>query len=233
LADYDGDGLTDLISGSSCCQGACFYMLRRQKDGSFAERRRIDLRFPGKSRKETALVFGQKGLASKVAVADWNGDGAPDVLIGGSADNENFAVAYGPLAGKEELTMERLWSDGERPLKLVTGNPCVADWDGDGLLDLILGGYRSYSAQQGRYTDRGVYWFRNVGTKRVPKLDEPKRLVAVDDGPEQELRGLCVADWDSDGQPDLLVSRFDYKRVGTGTKALQHNKVWVYLRRAL
>ena len=46
LADYDGDGRLDLLSGSDCCQGGCFYVFRRLKDGGFAPRRQVHLVFP-------------------------------------------------------------------------------------------------------------------------------------------------------------------------------------------
>jgi hypothetical protein len=96
LVDYDGDGRTDLISGSSCCQFPnCFYLFRRQKDGGFAERRRINLSLP-----DWEWAGGGNGLRTKVAVADWNGDGVPDVIIG-NTENQYVGLAYGPLADKD------------------------------------------------------------------------------------------------------------------------------------
>ena len=46
LADYDGDGRLDLISGSDCCQEGCFYVFRRLKDGGFAPRQQVKPVFP-------------------------------------------------------------------------------------------------------------------------------------------------------------------------------------------
>jgi FG-GAP-like repeat len=215
LADYDGDGRPDLIAGSDCCQAACFYVFRRLKDGGFAPRQAIKPVFPPEQ-------FGRvstDALASRVAVADLNGDGKPDVLIGGR-DGKFLGVVYGPLAGKDELTVQRMWPEGQEPYPprtRVSTNPVLADWDRDGLPDLILG-------LRGGERSRGVYWCRNVGTKREPKFGPSQLLVADHRG---EITGLCVADWNGDGRPDLIASRMAYKENST----LWHQKVWVYLRR--
>ena len=53
-------------------------------------------------------------------------------------------------------------ADG-RPIK-VAGDaaPVAADWDGDGVLDLLVGA-----------EDGSVVWYRNAGTPRAPKLERP------------------------------------------------------------
>ena len=215
MADYDGDGRLDLIAGSDCCQEGCFYVFRRLKDGGFAPRQKVKPVFPPEQ-------FGRvstDALASRVAVADLNGDGKPDVLIGGR-DRGFLGVVYGPLAGKDELTVQRMWPEGQEPYPpgtRLSTNPVLADWDRDGLPDLILG-------LRGGERRRGVYWCRNVGTKREPKFGPSQLLVADHRG---EITGLCVADWNGDGRPDLIASRMAYKENST----LWHQKVWVYLRR--
>ena len=215
MADYDGDGRLDLIAGSDCCQEGCFYVFRRLKDGGFAPRQRVKPVFPPEQ-------FGRvstDALASRVAVADLNGDGKPDVLIGGR-DGRFLGVVYGPLAGKDELTVQRMWPVGQEPYPpgtRISTNPVLADWDRDGLPDLILG-------LMGGKRSRGVYWCRNVGTKQEPKFG-PSQLLVADLG--GEITGICVADWNGDGRPDLIASRMAYKENST----LWHQQVWVYLRR--
>ena len=215
MADYYGDGRLDLIAGSDCCQEGCFYVFRRLKDGGFAPRQRVKPVFP-------LQQFGRvstDALASRVAVGDLNGDGKPDVLIGGR-DRGFLGVVYGPLAGKDELTVQRMWPEGQEPYPpgtRLSTNPVLADWDGDGLPDLILG-------LRGGERRRGVYWCRNVGTKREAKFGPSQLLVADVRG---EITGICVADWNGDGRPDLIASRMAYKENST----LWHQKVWVYLRR--
>jgi hypothetical protein len=202
----------------------------RQKDGRFGPRRQILLDYPKDRYDREELP--EMGLQSRVAVADWNGDGIPDVLIGGNASV--LGVAYGPLAGKDVLTVERVWPRGKEPLRPMTTNPCVVDWDGDGLPDLIVGGYtkprRDFPFEDVAKT-RGIYWLRNIGTKREPKFAEPKLLIADEDR-WSEITGICVADWNGDGRPDLIISRHERYRVGEGAYSTRKHHVWVYLRQA-
>ncbi len=231
MADYDGDGLLDLISGSPCCQRPPrFHVFLRRKDGTFGPRRQVILDYPKERYEVVELPY--MGLQSRVAVADLNGDGVPDVLIGGNTSV--LGVAYGPLAGKDVLTVARVWPRGKEPLQPMTTNPCVADWDGNGLPDLIVGGYtqarRSYPAEDSA-KNRGIYWLRNIGTKREPRFAEPKLLIA-DEDPWSEITGICVADWNGDGWLDLIVSRHETYRVGEGSYASRKHHIWVYLRQA-
>jgi hypothetical protein len=223
LADYDGDGRPDLIAGSDCCQDGCFYVFRRLKDGGFAPRQQVKPVFPPQH--FNPRQFRPDVLQSRLAVADLNGDGKPDVLIG-ARHVKTLGVVYGPLGGKDELTVQRMWPEGQEPFApmSLSTNPVLADWDGDGLLDLILG--LSEWTRAG-WRSRGVYWCRNVGTKREPKFGPSQLLVADND--RGETTGICVADWNGDGRPDLIASRIERDKEG-GARP-RHQKVWVYLRR--
>jgi hypothetical protein len=87
----------------------------------------------------------------------------------------------------------------------------VADWDGDGLPDVVLNSILGE-----------VVWLRNVGTRRAPKLAAPQPVEVEWDGPQPELawgwrkprgKGLLtqwrttpvVHDFNRDGLPDLAV----------------------------
>lgn len=86
----------------------------------------------------------------------------------------------------------------------------VDDWDGDGLVDLIVG------EQSGR-----IIWWPNVGTKAIPEFRYGKFVLAdgkpIDAG---QAAAPKVVDWDGDGVKDLLVGThwnrlLFYRNIGT------------------
>jgi hypothetical protein len=229
LADFDGNGRTDLLSGSPCCQRPnCFYVFRRQEDGSFGQRETIPLAF---AEDEYSLSeLGHSGLASRVAVGDWNGDGVPDVVIGNFSSLGALGVVYGPLDRAGPLPVQRFWPRDQIPFEGHIRQPVLADWDGDGLLDLVFVG--NVGDREAR--SKGVFWMRNVGTRSKPALAAPQLLVADKD--HRYTLGVCVADWNGDGRLDLITTRTQQK-FGSQSDTSQsnrwftlHNKVWVYLR---
>ncbi|MFN0054587.1 MAG: hypothetical protein ACKV0T_20635 [Planctomycetales bacterium] len=82
-------------------------------------------------------------------------------------------------------------------------HPVFADWNRDGLGDLLLG-----------MPSGSVVVYMNSGRRRDPRLSMPRIVVEagdrrwrmVGDAPSRGLGGnFCVADWDSDGVLDLLI----------------------------
>ncbi len=99
--------------------------------------------------------------------------------------------------------------------------PVAADWNGDGLIDLISGA-----------KDGAVYWFKNTGKKGAPKFEKPEQLVenseAEDLGCGTQAQ-VEVCDWDNDGKLELLVGDMNRKNSGTPEFSL-HGYVWFYQR---
>ncbi len=142
------------------------------------------------------------GSASAVFAADWDQDGDLDLIVG----NIKGEVSWIPnRSGNKTMAFGsplRIEADGQPILVAKDAGPCVADWDVDGHLDLLVG------------DDEGkVSFFRNTATTGLPQL--AAGLVLVPKSAQglwvlvEEDRGIrskvSVADWDEDGRLDLLL----------------------------
>ena len=91
------------------------------------------------------------------------------------------------------------------------GSPTAADYDGDGVNDLILGGHLNMNTAQG-----GIWLARNVGTNAEPRFDwQNAYQVKHDGGGGLQFSCGCKSsgyvpvhpvDWNSDGWMDLVYS---------------------------
>lgn len=173
------------------------------------------------------------GTASTVQPADWDGDGDYDLIIGDISGNlylvpnEGSATAY--AFGKEQ----RLRAGGRTLTVQGKAGPCAADWDGDGDLDLLVG-----------MEDGSVVLCQNTGSAQTPKLTAPKELVAPGlsvpyrtDPPLEVCRGkrakICVADWNGDGRPDLLLGDYTKQKPDLPEPTPEEEAEYARIREAL
>jgi hypothetical protein len=192
LVDLDGDGRSDVLSGSWPGE---IWFFRRLPDGKFAAGEQL------KDRNGKPL---NAGSGSSVFAVDWDGDGRLDLLLG----NVLGEVYWLPNKGGKTPAFgaaQRLEAGGQ--VLKVNGHaaPVAADWDGDGRLDLIVGA-----------EDGSVVWYRNIGSAGQPKLEAARPLIPKspcgwngDDNRQPGDWGLrvkpCVVDWDGDGRLDILL----------------------------
>ncbi len=211
--DWDADGLTDLVT--STMSGRVYWL----RNAGTARAPRLE---------DARAVQGPDGPLvslprSRPGIADWNGDGVPDVVL---PDARGVLTLYhgtrspgGPVRLERVVVPRLAATEDAIVMHPALGTAAagraqhdVADWNGDGRLD-ILASKRSDGAPR-RYW---VMWYRNVGTNAAPVLEGRELLPGVDSGHEA---GLHVVDWDGDGVLDVL----------TGD---QEGRVWVWNGRGL
>ena len=156
--DWDADGDLDLILGS---QSGHLFLRRNRGSPEKAS-------FAATSEQ---LSSGDRPLAVEGAhampvVADWDGDGNWDLLSGSAQGGVVWFRNAGTAAEPKLAPCERLVPagklDGDAPGQRTQVN--VADFDGDGRLDLLVGDYRSKRVDD-KYDWHGYVW---VYRRRAP-----------------------------------------------------------------
>jgi len=216
--DWDGDGDVDLVVGDEDGRVALMENTGEVRDNM------PQFTSPSYFQQKADLVkFG--ALATPFSV-DWDGDGDQDLICGNTAGHIGFIENLdggNPPRWNKPVYLE----SGGEVIRIMAGDSgsiqgpaekkwgyttlSVADWDGDGLHDIII------NSIWGK-----IQWFRNIGTEGNPVLDRI-RPVLVDTGDEPEkpawnwwspAGGELVTqwrttpfamDWNGDGLTDLLM----------------------------
>jgi len=230
--DWNKDGKKDLIAGDTKGQVTLFLNTGTPEKPELAKG--VPIESDGKpiTAKQTTYKIvkdqavvdketpGSNPLAdiySKIHVADWNGDGLDDLLVG----HENTLILYRNIGTATEPKLAapvKIESpDGAWPSR---PSPYVVDWDGDGVQDLLVG------VEGMGPKVKGVLFFRNGGTNKEPKLEPGRPLKLEGEGFDQGYRlRLAVTDWNNDGKLDLLVGNFY-----SGSDRKSGGNVWLFLR---
>lgn len=125
------------------------------------------------------------------AVGDLDADGDVDVLVGG------YGSYYLDLwKNTGSATAPAFTNEGSLPVHNYYWMPSLADYDGDGDLDLFSG-----------YKEGGVQNFENKGGKFGPKFSQPFPYYNIYDS-------ITRADVDSDGDIDVLQEGYLWRNNG-------------------
>lgn len=219
--DWDKDGDLDLIVGDE--DGRVAFI---ENTGKFTADRTPQFLPPRYFQQEADDVkFG--ALATPVGF-DWDGDGDTDIICGNTAGYiAFFENLSGPRVEKPKWAAPKLLAAGGQVIRPMAGyngsiqgpaeakwgytTQTVADWDGDGLPDLLV------NSILGK-----VEWYRNTGTRKSPKLAAAQPIEVEWNGTQPTLaygwlrpegkalltqwRTTPVAvDWNKDGLMDLVM----------------------------
>lgn len=209
FVDLDGDGLRDFIS-SSYDPGHCF-LFRGVPGHKFASREELMDTTGVPVRSVPQLKQNFQCFGSFFAPVDWDADGDYDLLIGCFDGHLKLRINEGSVNHASFAAENTTVDAGSKPLKVGAHCcPVVADWDGDGVWDVLSGG-----------DDGSVTWFRNVGAAGTPRLEEGVTIVKKhpthgynllpwsEDEIVPGIRSqIEVIDHNGDGKLDLLLGDF-------------------------
>jgi len=135
VVDWDGDGKKDLLVG--CASGVIGLYINTGTDESpeFTQERFVET--------ESGQLVVPTGN-SVVFVTDWNGDGLGDLLVGSGGGQINLYLNVGapgaPVLRSEGVVTYVFNKKKQREANPgMYSTPYLADWNGDGLRDLVSG----------------------------------------------------------------------------------------------
>ncbi len=201
VVDWDGDGDDDLLIGGYVTGRIFWY----ENTGRDAQGLPV-LKFNGHLMADGKPL--DVGWCANPTVADIDGDGDLDIITGvwrkwGNDSPpevvEDFVAYFENIGTRKEpkLTMKALPRTGKFPDEAIA-SPTLADWDGDGDLDLAV------SVPSGN-----LFLFENDGNPRRPhfnvKRPMPLKMPWGNDPlPRTDSSPLFLADRNGDGRPDLV-----------------------------
>jgi hypothetical protein len=205
VADWDGDGLPDLIVNSIWGKVVWFKNVGTRRAPRLAAAQPIEVEWDGA---QPALAYGWlrpegKSLLTQWRTTpfavDWNRDGLVDLVM---LDHEGYLAFFERARRDGRLVLlppRRVFCDEQgKPLRLNSGiagksgrrKLCVVDWDGDGKLDLLLNSANANFLRQTGYRD-GRWFFKDMGALVTQNIE------GHDVSP-------TVVDFNGDGVPDFL-----------------------------
>ncbi len=210
IFDFDNDGREDifLTNGAKLPElrktGPEFYncLLRNKGDGTFED---VTER-SGLNGADTGYNFG-------VAVGDYDNDGYEDVFLCGAG--RNVLYHNGGNGTFTDVTVQS--GIGTKPPNTLSVGAAWFDYDGDGLLDLIVSNYTLWTPQTDKRCSTGsveyyctpIFYpavanrlYHNLGGGKFEDVTDKSGFGSA---PGKGM-GISIADFNGDGRPDVFVA---------------------------
>jgi hypothetical protein len=232
--DWDEDGDLDLLAGTvDRSEEGNVYLIRNggtKGANSFGQ--------PNRLTAGDQPIRAIDGDAAPVA-ADWNNDGKLDLVLGCGDGSvvwyRNVGTEQTPAFSSFETLVPPPQPDDERGTR---AKPCVADWNEDGMHDLIIGDFgkpfdKVLSKEEEQWRDEARRQQRDVLKTWADRFQEYRQLVAG---------SSSQAETNDDLQSELTRVREELVRLNSIRKryheqeqALQpgkqyHGRIWIFLR---
>jgi len=219
-ADFDGDGIDDLMVGAPAYDGdgaaaGAAFMVAGPLGGS-------NLLTTANDAMLTGLSAGD-GAGATLAAGDMDGDGYTDALIGAltatgvTTGSGAVLIMSGPLSG--DMTADA-GAMGQSEGDSVGSSLAVGDADGDGTLDLLVGAPTRNVAS----TDDGAAYLLYGPVDAYIALGHANVKISGADSEDYVGSAVALADWDGNGSADLILGAWGQDQDGAA-----HNGGLVYI----
>ncbi|HEY8459328.1 MAG TPA: CRTAC1 family protein [Blastocatellia bacterium] len=190
--DYDRDGWADIYVAVDS-QASLLY--HNKRDGTFEE---VGL--------ESGVALSEDGRAQAgmgTAVADYDGDGWPDLVKTNFSDDMPNLYRNNRDGTFSESTAQAGLS---KYTQFLGWGVAFVDYDNDGWPDIFMvNGHVYPNLKSDEYRQRRIL-YRNGGGGKFSDVSAEAGAAVME---KSAGRGLAVGDYDNDGRPDLLISNMN------------------------